>query len=126
MKPYLKTTLDVKEFIGDNSYDFLLTDVRLDEGDDGKQSVVFDRTDYSKESTPDGVAPTLDGGAVTFPIKDKHVEDDIHQRITKAIWDGLGGDDHAPIMNCVYISAAESQDDTFYVNVVRTKPKGAE
>ncbi len=107
MKPYLKTTENLKDFVNDKRYDFLCTEVRL-HGDEPHDWVVFDNP------------------AMAFPIRAEDAEDDIHQRITKAIWDGLGGDKHKTIDHCVYISAAEATDDTFYVNVVRTKPKGAE
>ncbi len=109
MKPYFKTTDDIVKFVKDKSYDFLCTDVRFEEDANGVQSVVFDQTK-----------------TVRYAIKPEDNEDDIHQRITKAIWDGLGGDEHPAMDHCVYISASEPMADDFYINVVRTKNKGAE
>ena len=106
MKKYLKSTDDIAEFVKDESYDVLYADARYEEDANGVQSIVFDQTK-----------------TVRYEIKAMDNEDDIHQRITNAIWDGLGGD-MGKFDNCVYISAAERMNDDFYVNVLRTNRRG--
>ncbi len=127
MKPYLKTTESIFDFLQDHTHDFLCCEVHLDDGvlKEHEMFVRFPCIGDTIDAEIDGTLVTFKKGNMYFPIKPEHAEDDIHQRITKAIWDGLGGDKHKTIDHCVYISAAESMDDTFYVNVVRTKPKGA-
>ncbi len=102
MKPYIKTTQDIKAFIDDKSYDFLHTHVRF--GDE--QIVRFDQSD------------------IEFPVNDADVGGDVHQQITKAILDGLGGYNDKNTDYYVYINVAESLSVTFYVNVIRTTQGG--